>query len=134
MSFNDCILSGPALQPDLVSVLLRFRTRKIALMVDVEKMFLQIKVDKKDQDALCYVWRDLKSDDSPRVYRLQRLAFGVNCSMVLAIATVQCHAKECREEFPAASMEVLSSMYGAISVAKLLFDTLRLIICRNRSK
>ena len=80
-------------------------------MADVEKMFLQIKVDKKDQDALRYVWRDLRSDDSPRVYRLQRLAFGVNCSPFLAIATVQHHAKECKEEFPAASIEVLSNMY-----------------------
>ncbi|XP_074629528.1 uncharacterized protein LOC141887130 [Acropora palmata] len=41
VSLNDCILSGPALQPNLVSVLLRFRARSIALMADVEKMFLQ---------------------------------------------------------------------------------------------
>lgn len=84
---------------------------KIALMADMEKMFLQIKVDEKDQHVLRYVWRDLKSDDAPRIYRLQRLAFGVNCSPFLAIATVQHHAKECKEEFPAASMEVLSNMY-----------------------
>jgi len=80
-------------------------------MADVEKMFLQIKVDEKDQDVLRYVWMDLKSDDPPRIYRLQRLAFGVNCGPFLAIATVQHHAKECKEEFPAASMEVLSNMY-----------------------
>ena len=41
MTLNDCILSGPALQPNLVSV--------------VEKMFLQIKVDERDQDALRYL-------------------------------------------------------------------------------
>ena len=45
VSLNNCILSGPAFQPNLVSVLLRFRARRIALMADVEKMFLQIKVD-----------------------------------------------------------------------------------------
>ena len=55
VTLNDCILSGPALQPNLVSV--------------VEKMFLQIKVDERDQDALRYLWRDLKSDDPPRIYR-----------------------------------------------------------------
>ena len=37
VSLNDCILPGPALQPNLVSVLLRFRTHRIALMADVEK-------------------------------------------------------------------------------------------------
>ena len=111
-SHNDCILLGPALQPNRVSVLLWFRTPKIAPMVDVEKVFLQIKVDEKDKEVLRYVWRDLKSDDSRRTYRLQRLAFGVNCSPFLAIATVQHHAKESKEEFPAASMEVLSNMYA----------------------
>ena len=54
-SLNDCILCGPALQRNLVSVLLRFRTPKIALATDVEKLFLQIKVDEKDQDVLRYV-------------------------------------------------------------------------------
>ena len=34
VTLNDCILSGPALQPNLVSV--------------VDKMFLQIKVDERD--------------------------------------------------------------------------------------
>ena len=76
VSLNDCILSGPALQPY----------------------------------ALRYLWRDLKSDDRPRIYKLQRLAFGVNCSPFLAIATVQSHATKCREEFPDASREVLSNM------------------------
>ena len=51
-SLNVCILSWPALQSNLVSVLLRFWTGMIALMADVDKMFLQIKVDEKDQDVL----------------------------------------------------------------------------------
>lgn len=57
-SLNDCILSGSALQPYLVSVLLRFRIPKIALMADVEKISLQLKVDEKDQEVLRCVWRD----------------------------------------------------------------------------
>ena len=42
-SLNDCVLPGPALQPNLLSVLLRFRSHPIAIMADVKKMFLQIK-------------------------------------------------------------------------------------------
>ena len=102
---------GPALQPNLVSVLLRFRTHRITLMADVEKMFLQIKVDERDQDTLRYPWRDLKSDEPARVYKLQRLAFGVNCSPFLAIAMVQSHAKKCSKDFRDVSREVLSNMY-----------------------
>ena len=111
VSLNDCICSGPALQPNLVSVLLRFRARRIALMADVEKMFLQIKVDERDQDALRYLWRDLKSDEPPRVHKLQRLAFGVSCGPFLAIATIQSHAKKCSEEFHDASREAMSNKY-----------------------
>ena len=37
-------------------------------MADVKKTFLQIKVEERDQDALRYLWRDLKSDELPRVY------------------------------------------------------------------
>ena len=35
---NDCVLPGPALQPNLVSVLIRFGTHKIGLIADTQKM------------------------------------------------------------------------------------------------
>ena len=38
-SLNDCILQGPALQPNLVSVLIRFRSHPVALMTDIKKIF-----------------------------------------------------------------------------------------------
>ena len=39
------------------------------------------------------------------------MAFGVNRSPLLGIATVQNHARKCREEFPDASREVQSNMH-----------------------
>ena len=44
VSLNDYVLPGPALQPNLTSVLIRFRTHRIGLMADIEKMFLQVKL------------------------------------------------------------------------------------------
>jgi hypothetical protein len=67
----------PALQPNLVSVLLRFRTHKIGLMADIEKMFLQIKLAEKDRDVHRYVWRDMQIDGFPTIYQMTRVAFGV---------------------------------------------------------
>ena len=61
-SLNDCVLPGPALQPNLVSVLLRFRSHPIAIMADVKKMSLQIKLASEDQDVHHYLWRDMKTD------------------------------------------------------------------------
>ena len=58
VSLNDCVLPGPALQPNLASLLIRFRTHRIGLMADIEKMFLQVKLAPEDQDVHWYLWRD----------------------------------------------------------------------------
>ena len=110
-SLNDCILQGPALQPNLVSVLIRFRSHPVALMTDIKKMFLQIELDEKDRDVHRYLWRDMKTNEEPKVYRMQRVTFGVNCSPFLAIGTVQSHAERHKEQFPDAAKEVLQNMY-----------------------
>ena len=111
VSLNDCVLPGPALQPNLVSVLLRFRSHPIAIMADVQKMFLQIKLAKEDQDVHRYLWRDMKSDVTPTIFKMTRLTFGVNSSPFLAIGTAQNHAKESKENFPEASEAVENDMY-----------------------
>ena len=67
---NDCVLPGPALQPNLVSVLLRFKSHHFAIMADVKKMLLQIKLASEDQDVHHYLWRDMKTDESPAKYKM----------------------------------------------------------------
>ena len=68
VSLNDCVLPGPALQPNLASVLIRFRTHRIGMMADVEKMYLQIKLSPKDQDVHRYLpverFEDRRSTES----------------------------------------------------------------------
>ena len=74
---NDCILQGPALQPNLVSVFIRFRMHYVALVADVKKMFLQIKIADEDQDSHRYVWRDIQTDEEPKVFRMKTVTIGV---------------------------------------------------------
>ena len=50
-------------------------------------------------------------NEPPKVYRMQRLTFGVNSSPFLAIATVHNHAKTYAETFPYAAREILQNMY-----------------------
>ena len=113
VSLNDCVLPGPALQPNLASVLIHFRTHRIGMMADIEKMFLQVKLAPEDQDVHRYLWRwrDLQINEPPKVYRMQRLTFGVNSSPFLAIATVHNHAEKYAETFPDAAREILQNMY-----------------------
>ena len=85
VSLNDCVLPGPALQP--------------------------IKLAPKDQDVHRYLWRDLKTEEAPKVYRMLRLTFGVNSSPFLAIATVNAHVNKYADTFPDATREILHNMY-----------------------
>ena len=110
-SLNDCILQGPALQPNLVSVLIRFRMHHVALVADVKKMFLQIKIADEDKDSHRYIWRDMQTNEEPKVFRMKTVTFGVNCSPFLAIATVQSHAENLKRQFPVAAAEVIDNMY-----------------------
>ncbi|XP_028416657.1 uncharacterized protein LOC114540728 [Dendronephthya gigantea] len=103
------VLPGPALQPNLFSVLLGLWTHKIGFMADIEKMFLQIKLAEKDRDVM--IWKDMQIGGSPMTYRMTRVAFGVNCSPLLAIATVQNHAEKFMLEYPGAAKSVLDDMY-----------------------
>ena len=100
MSLNSCLEAGPALHPDLVGILLRFRKNQVGVMGDVEKMFLQIGLKEEDRDSHRYLWRNLDPDATPKIYRMTRVTFGVISSPFLAICTTQEHARKCKETFP----------------------------------
>ncbi|GFO10311.1 pro-pol polyprotein [Plakobranchus ocellatus] len=52
VSLNDCLEAGPNLLPNLLEVLTRFRRWKVAVIADIKKAFLQIKVKKEVQNVL----------------------------------------------------------------------------------
>ena len=43
-SFNDCLLRGPVILDDLIGLLLRFRLNAVAIVSDIEKAFLQVRL------------------------------------------------------------------------------------------
>ena len=93
VSLNDCLHVGPSLTPQLFHVLLRFRERRVALVADIEKAFLNVEVDKCDRDVLRFLWvRDVSDEEiNPVVYRFCRVVFGVNSFPFLLNATLQYH-------------------------------------------
>lgn len=46
VSLNDALMVGPVLQPDFLYIILRFRIWQFAIMVDIEKIYRQVLVDK----------------------------------------------------------------------------------------
>lgn len=60
---NEKLHKGPDLLNSLVGTLLCFRQGKYSVMVDIEKMFLQVMVQEKDRDALRFLWRSNKGEE-----------------------------------------------------------------------
>lgn len=88
LSLNDTLMVGPQLQDDLLSILLRFRRHRYAMMADVEKMYRQVYVDARDTDYQRIVWR--RSSTEPVMdYRLLRVTYGVASASYSAVKCLQ---------------------------------------------
>ena len=48
VSLNKVLFGGPVMLPDLCWILLRWRRENFALIADIEKAFLQIKINEKE--------------------------------------------------------------------------------------
>ncbi|VDO76067.1 unnamed protein product [Heligmosomoides polygyrus] len=92
---NDVLHQGPLILPDMVSILLRFRAHKIPIISDVEKAFLQVRLQEIDRDATRCMWvRDIGRPPTPEnivVYRFTRVTFGLNASPFLLASTIEFH-------------------------------------------
>ena len=84
-SLNECLYTGPSLTPNILDILLRFRSYKVALVSDVEKAFHMIHVDERDRDVLRFLWINGINAESPEIVTLRytRVVFGLNCSPFL---------------------------------------------------
>ena len=97
VSLDSCLVVGPALHPHLVGILLRFHKNQVGIMGDIDKMFLQICLREEDRNSHRFLWRDLDTEASPKIYRMTRVTFGIVCSPFLAICSTQEHARKCKE-------------------------------------
>ena len=98
-SLNSNLLTGPDLLNNLVEVLLRFREHLVAVLSDIERIFMQIAVGQEYQSALCSLWM---IDNSIRQFQFTRLIFGATCSAFCAIYVLNKRAEDNKSKFPAA--------------------------------
>ena len=66
-SLNGCLETGPNLNPDMLEVLLRFRSFKYAWMADIEQAFLNIELTPDDGELILFLW--FKDPDSDEIFR-----------------------------------------------------------------
>ncbi|XP_045028164.1 uncharacterized protein LOC123471199 [Daphnia magna] len=85
---NDSILSGPALQTPLPSVILKFREGEIAWAADIEAMFSRIRLRPEDARYFRFLWKR-NGEEKVCVCEMKRLPFGATCSPFIAISTTR---------------------------------------------
>ena len=95
-SINDCMFTGPPLQPLLWDIMIRVRMSTNLLLGDIEKAFLQIGVKEKDRDSFRFLF---KVKGVEKHLRFTRVPFGVEASPFLLGATLQHHFEQQGPEF-----------------------------------
>ena len=98
-SLNSNLLTGPDLLNSLLGILLRFRENPVAILADIESMFMQIVVKQEDQSAFRFLW---SKNNLIMQYQFTRLIFGATCSPSMAIFVLNQCAKNNAENFPKA--------------------------------
>ena len=114
-SLNDCLLTGPNLNPDLLDVLIKFRLHEIAFTADITKAFLQIALADKDKDSVRFLWMHgpptKDCDNELRIMRMSRVVFGVSPSPFLLAATIRKHIEQYEAAQPKAVKALQESLY-----------------------
>src|SRR5690606_5889550 len=130
LSLNDCLHAGPNLNPNLIGVLMNFRTHLIAVTTDVTKAFLQISVDARDREYLRFMWyKEVPIGNASKFpdvvhYRFARVPFGVTSSPFLLAIVLRSVFEKWKNVFPKTVSLLISSTYvddflaGASSVAE----------------
>lgn len=112
-SLNDCLYPGPSLLPQLVDILMRFRLKKVVLMSDIEKAFLNVSIDPEQRNFLRFLWVDDVESPDPQiiVFRYTKAIFGAVCSPYLLSATIRHHLRQYEETEPEFVENVKKSLY-----------------------
>lgn len=110
VSLNDRLRTGPRLQQDLLRIILRFRSFRIVVCADIEKMFRQVSVNQEDHRYQKILWRK-KPEDSIQEFQLTTVTFGTSSAPFLAVKSLQTLAQKEGDTFPKAKMVILEDFY-----------------------
>ncbi|XP_028176630.1 uncharacterized protein LOC114364612 [Ostrinia furnacalis] len=109
-SLNDLMYTGPNLQQDLQSLLLKWRQYEYAFTADIEKMYRQILVNETDQQLQKIIWRE--SPEQPlQSFQLTTVTYGTKAAPFLAMMTLRKLAADERANYPNAAKVVEESFY-----------------------
>ncbi|XP_062715269.1 uncharacterized protein LOC115260558 [Aedes albopictus] len=108
-SLNSALLKGPDLLCSLLTILLQFRERRIALTGDIREMFHQVLIRTEDQFSQCFYWMNERGETE--VYVMQVMTFGACCSPTTAQFVKNANADRFACDYPAAHQAITKSHY-----------------------
>lgn len=97
---NDCLYVGLLFNFLLFDILLRFREKRVVLVGDIEKVFFNIEVDKRDRDCFRFLWCDdvYKFDSKIVVYCFCCVVFGLNVLLFLLNVMLRYYVLKYKDE------------------------------------
>ena len=110
-TLNNFIYEGPKLQRDLANVLLSFRRYPIAIVGNISKMYLQVKIKEEDRTMFRFLWRYLNEKKSPVIHEFTRIMFRMNAAPFEVQYVVRHNAEKHQPEYPFVAEAVLESIY-----------------------
>ncbi|XP_037931454.1 uncharacterized protein LOC119666243 [Teleopsis dalmanni] len=109
-SLNDILMSGPTIQPNLIDLLIRFRSFPIAVTADICKMYRGVRVTRPDNFLQCILWRN-DMQEPLKVFKLDTVTYGTKPAAFLAVRAMQQLAVDESLNFPIGSKITLRDFY-----------------------
>ncbi|XP_073955675.1 uncharacterized protein [Choristoneura fumiferana] len=110
VSLNDCLHTGPALQQDIVDIIMSFRTHPVVFSTDIKMMFRNILIHPGHRQYQLILWRS--SPDQPLLtYALNTVTYGLRSSPYHAIRTLLQLADDEGHRYPQAAQILLQKLW-----------------------
>ncbi|XP_053691129.1 uncharacterized protein LOC128739658 [Sabethes cyaneus] len=110
VSLNNALMVGPTVQDDIISIVLRFRLHRIAIVADAEKMYRMVLQQWADRKLHKIFWRDHRSDDI-RVFQLNTVTYGTASAPYLATKCLKRLAELDGHKYPNAARILAKDFY-----------------------
>ncbi|XP_055603757.1 uncharacterized protein LOC129751989 [Uranotaenia lowii] len=110
VSLNEALMVGPVVQDDLLSIVLRFRFRKIAIVADIAKMYRMVRMNPADQPLQRILWR-FSPEEPVKSYQMTTVTYGTASAPYLATKSLQRLAQDGESSYPAAAAVIKKDVY-----------------------
>ncbi|CAB0015303.1 unnamed protein product, partial [Nesidiocoris tenuis] len=102
ISLNDVLMTGPTIQDDLLSIILRFRKYNFVITADITKMYRQVIVQPNDRHLQKVFWRE-SSAEPIQEFQLKTITYGTTPASFLATRCLQEASDSMKDTYPDAA-------------------------------